>query len=104
MVDGAIQMTLSIIIVNWNSKAYVRGCLTSLYKYSSSTDRELIVVDSGSFDGCGEMLAKELRETHGVFFTGIFCRAVLDAENGFQSRKRSNRLNSLEKRAPLGAP
>ena len=50
-------MTLSIIIVNWNSKDYVRQCLTSLEKYRPSIDFEVIVVDGASFDGCDAMLA-----------------------------------------------
>jgi GT2 family glycosyltransferase len=50
---------LSIIIVNWNSKDFVRRCLTSLYANCKSAAFETIVVDGGSFDGCGEMLAVE---------------------------------------------
>jgi GT2 family glycosyltransferase len=48
---------LSIIIVNWNSKEYLRKCLTSILANSVGIQYEIIVVDSGSFDGCGEMLA-----------------------------------------------
>jgi GT2 family glycosyltransferase len=48
---------LSVIIVNWNSKDFVRGCLSSLYANCKSVSFEAIVVDGGSFDGCGEMLA-----------------------------------------------
>jgi GT2 family glycosyltransferase len=50
---------LSIIIVNWNSMEYVRQCLRSLFKHSVQTSTEVIVVDGASFDGCGEMLARE---------------------------------------------
>lgn len=49
---------LSIIIVNWNSKDYVRECLRSLEKHVTSA-YEAIVVDGASFDGCAEMLATE---------------------------------------------
>lgn len=49
---------LSIIIVNWNSKDYVRECLQSLDKHVTPT-YETIVVDGASFDGCGEMLTAE---------------------------------------------
>ena len=49
---------LSIIIVNWNSKDYVRECLRSLEKHVN-TAFEMIVVDGASFDGCAEMIAKE---------------------------------------------
>lgn len=50
---------ISIVIVNWNSKTYVRGCLHSLARHVPSVALEVIVVDGGSFDGCDEMLAKE---------------------------------------------
>ena len=52
-------MNLSIIIVNWNSKDYVRQCLTSLFRHCPDGDWEVIVVDGASFDGCDEMLACE---------------------------------------------
>jgi GT2 family glycosyltransferase len=49
-------LPLSIIIVNWNSKEYVRQCVASIIATTSDIDYEIIVVDSGSFDGCGDML------------------------------------------------
>lgn len=51
---------ISVIIVNWNSKDYLRACLQSLAKHPpAKLAYEVIVVDGGSFDGCGEMLAQE---------------------------------------------
>ena len=50
---------VSIIIVNWNSKEYLRQCLLSLQRHCPRPDMEVIVVDGASFDGCGEMLARE---------------------------------------------
>jgi len=50
---------LSVIIVNWNSKDFVRQCLASLVAHGRDVSLEVIVVDSGSFDGCGEMLTRE---------------------------------------------
>lgn len=47
---------LSIIIVNWNSKDFLRRCLDSIIAQTASIDFELIVIDSGSFDGCETML------------------------------------------------
>ena len=52
-------MDLSLIIVNWNSKAYLRQCLVSLAQHCTVAHTEIIVVDSGSYDGCEQMLAKE---------------------------------------------
>jgi N-acetylglucosaminyl-diphospho-decaprenol L-rhamnosyltransferase len=55
-------MQVSVVIVNWNSKDYLRKCLVSLQKHPGSLRIEIIVVDGASFDGCAEMLAQEFRE------------------------------------------
>ena len=47
---------LSIIIVNWNSKEFLRKCLDSIIAQTVSLDFEIIVIDSGSFDGCESMV------------------------------------------------
>lgn len=51
--------SLSIIIVNWNSRDLLRQCLLSLRVTGAQLAPQIIVVDGGSFDGCGEMLAAE---------------------------------------------
>lgn len=53
------SLDLSIIIVNWNSKEYVRKCVQSIYTNTSGLAFEIIVVDGASYDGCREMLACE---------------------------------------------
>src|SRR5687767_810528 len=50
-------MDLSIIIVNWNSKEFLRKCIASVKQETSGINYEIIVIDSGSFDGCGQMLS-----------------------------------------------
>jgi N-acetylglucosaminyl-diphospho-decaprenol L-rhamnosyltransferase len=50
---------LSVIIVNWNSKDYLRKCLESIYASTNGISFEIIVVDGASYDGCGEMLKRE---------------------------------------------
>ena len=52
-------MNLSIIIVNWNSKEYLRKCLNSILAETRDLDYEIIVIDSASFDGCSEMVRKD---------------------------------------------
>ena len=52
-------MDISIIIISWNSKGYVRECLRSLYESSDGLQLQVVVVDNGSYDGCGEMVATE---------------------------------------------
>jgi GT2 family glycosyltransferase len=58
-------MDVSIIIINWNSKDYLRKCLATLKSVSPGLDAEIIVLDNASHDGCGEMLN---REFPGVIF------------------------------------
>ncbi len=53
---------LSILIVNWNSKEYLRKCLRRIRETCADLSPQIIVVDSASFDGCGEMLAAEFPE------------------------------------------
>jgi GT2 family glycosyltransferase len=52
-------MNLSVIIVNWNSAKDVRNCLTSIFAGTCHIEFEVIVVDSASYDGCADMVAKE---------------------------------------------
>jgi GT2 family glycosyltransferase len=50
------SVDLSIVIVNWHSSEYVRRCVASVLENTRNLSHEIIVVDSGSFDGCGAML------------------------------------------------
>ena len=56
---SAPAVDLSIIIVNWNSAGYVRKCVKAIQLNPPACAYEVVVVDSGSFDECGEMLARE---------------------------------------------
>lgn len=51
--------TLSIIIVNWNSKDYLRGSLASIRATCAHLQPEIVVVDGASYDGCDQMLERE---------------------------------------------
>lgn len=50
---------LSILIVNWRSKDFLRRCLQTVRETAPDLVGQIVVVDGGSFDGCGEMLAAE---------------------------------------------
>ncbi len=52
-------MDVSIIIVNWNSVAFLRKCLLSIYRSTTGIAFEVIVIDNASYDGCKEMLLQE---------------------------------------------
>jgi len=53
-------MRLSVCIVNWNTREYLRECLTALRQYPSvGAETEVIVVDNASADGSAAMVAFE---------------------------------------------
>src|SRR5687768_17703109 len=51
-------MDLSIIIVNWNSNAFLTKCLNSIFALTKDIEFEVIVIDAGSFDGCERTLSE----------------------------------------------
>ena len=51
-------MDLSIVIVNWNSADFLDQAVTSLKANVLGLTYEIVVIDSGSFDGSGEMLGR----------------------------------------------
>jgi len=52
-------LDLSIIIVNYNTKKLLQGCLKSVFKNSQGLKIEVVVVDNGSTDGSVEYLKKQ---------------------------------------------
>ena len=54
-----LPLDLSILIVNWNSRDFLRKCLASIYEQTSGPSFEVIVADNASFDGAREMVAAE---------------------------------------------
>ena len=52
-------MDLSIVIVNWNTRALLRDCLLSVRQGLGELNAEVWVVDNGSTDGSQAMLAHE---------------------------------------------
>jgi GT2 family glycosyltransferase len=55
MIDTTSPL-ISVIIVNWNGKHHLNGCLSSLLNQSLQ-DYEVIIVDNGSTDGSMEFVA-----------------------------------------------
>lgn len=54
-----VGLNVSIIIVNWNSVAFLRQCLVSIYRSTPGITFEVIIIDNASYDGCEEMLHQE---------------------------------------------
>lgn len=55
-------MDISIVIVNWNSAAFLRECLRSIYSTVTGLHFEVIVIDNASFDGSEIMVRREFPE------------------------------------------
>jgi len=56
--DGVVT-DLSIVIVSWNVRDYLRSCLSSIINNQGDLIVEVIVVDSGSADGSTQMIRDE---------------------------------------------
>ncbi|OWJ76566.1 glycosyltransferase family 2 protein [Haematobacter genomosp. 1] len=55
---------VSIVIVAWNGRDYLRHCLQLASFDSPEVSREIIVIDNGSTDGAPEMVAAEFPDVH----------------------------------------
>ena len=53
---------ISIIVVNWNGRDFLRGCLASIRQTGGGLVSEVIVVDNGSTDGSVAMVSEEFPE------------------------------------------
>jgi GT2 family glycosyltransferase len=53
---------ISVVIVNWNSLAFLRNCLRSIYNVVKEISFEVIVVDNASYDGSAEMCNREFSD------------------------------------------
>jgi GT2 family glycosyltransferase len=51
--------TISIVIVNWNTREILRDCLRTVYAQTREVAFEVIVVDNASTDGSVEMIRTE---------------------------------------------
>ena len=59
MVDRLQTVDVSIVIVNWNTREFLRAALTSCQQHSGDLRTEVIVVDNGSSDGSGQMVREQ---------------------------------------------
>ena len=74
MKDKTFDMKTAVVILNWNTKDYLRRFLPGLIASCEGADAEVVVADSASTDGSMEMMAEEFPAVH---------RIVLDANYGF---------------------
>lgn len=55
-------MSLSVVIVNYNTRKLLKGCLESVFKHTKDLDFEVIVVDNASRDGSAKMVRKIIKD------------------------------------------
>lgn len=79
-------MKAAVVILNWNTRDYLRKFLPGLIASCRDLDSEVIVADSASTDGSMEMMAEEFPETRCIRldanygFTGGYDRALEQVE------------------------
>ena len=62
MTNDQPKPELSIIIVNWNTREFLRACLRSIYATLDPISFEVIVADNASDDGSAEMVSSDFPE------------------------------------------
>ncbi len=53
------RIDLTISVVSYNTRGFLKNCLNSIYQYTRGIKFEVILVDNGSTDGSIEMLKEE---------------------------------------------
>jgi GT2 family glycosyltransferase len=54
--DQFVEIAVSVIIVNWNTRDIIQNCLDSIYQTINDLSFEVVVVDNASSDGSQELL------------------------------------------------
>ncbi len=57
-----LPLDLTVIIANYNTRALLRNCIESIYRYTEGITFEIICVDGNSPDGSARMVAEEFPE------------------------------------------
>ncbi|PID57162.1 glycosyl transferase family 2 [candidate division KSB3 bacterium] len=79
---------LTVIIVNWNTRRLLHGCLTSVFRHTSGISCQVTVVDNASSDGSPDMVAKAFPDV----------RLIRNQENLGFSRANNQALCSASSR------
>jgi GT2 family glycosyltransferase len=72
-------LDVSIIIVNWNTRDILRGCLRSVYEQAQDISFEVIVVDNASSDDSSTMIKREFPQV--IFIENTENRGFAAANN-----------------------
>jgi GT2 family glycosyltransferase len=55
----SVEIDVSIVVVSWNTRDVLRGCLRSIFEQTREISFEVFVVDNDSHDGSAEMVRNE---------------------------------------------
>jgi hypothetical protein len=83
------EPTLSVIIVNWNTRELLAQCIQSLYEHLGELSCELVVVDNGSTDGSQALLRERfpqvclLQNTENVGFARANNRGLAESDGRY---------------------
>jgi GT2 family glycosyltransferase len=84
-----VNPRLAIVIVNFNARDWLQGCLRSIYEQDIVEDLEVVVVDSASTDDSVKMVRREFP----------LCKLIASKENlGFG---RGNNMGAAQCEAPM---
>ena len=61
---GAPAPDVSVVIVNWNTRDFLRDCLASVHAETKDLTFEVFVVDNASKDGSADMVLAEFPSVH----------------------------------------
>ena len=82
------MLDLSIIIVNYNTREFLRGCINSILgSVSKKINYEIIVVDNASSDESAEMIKKEFSQI----------KLIANKENGGFSKANNQGIKASQK-------
>jgi len=65
--NQSVEIAVSVIIVNWNTKNILTNCIDSIYQTIDNLSCEVIVVDNASSDGSIEMLQERYSQVIKIF-------------------------------------
>ncbi len=75
------MVTLSIILLTWNSEHYFPSCIDSVLSSTAGLNREIIIVDNGSTDSTVEMIRSYKHYPEIVFISNSKNEGVAKARN-----------------------
>ena len=81
---------MSIVLVCWNNKDYLKPCLHSIYEGNIESSFDIVVVDNGSTDGSQAMLQAEFPQVQLILAISLSMQDQLkEANDAVQAALRS---------------